>query len=125
LNDDFVSSAAILKELEKNNSSLFENDNYISIVKKVYYEAGKKLYNEGFSSFKKRDYDEAVKMFIKSHEYAPDENFSDECLYYTAYSKFYLNDKNGALDYMNELVTNYPESNLIKNAKRFINKHGK
>lgn len=125
LSDDFVNSAAMLKEIEINYGGFFNSDNYISILKKVYYEAGKKLYNEGYASFKKRDYEGAVNKFIKSYEYAPDENFSDECLYYTAYSKLYLSDKNGALDYMNKLVSNYPESNLYKNAKRFISKYGK
>lgn len=125
MNGDFVNSAEALKCIEAANSEISGNDYYISFSKTVYNKAGKTLYDEGYASYKKRNYEEAMKKLLSSYEYTPNEDYSDECLYYIAYSQLNLKNKSAALDYMNTLVVDHPESNLIKSAKRFIIKYGK
>ncbi len=125
MNDDFVNCVEALNIISAGNSELTGNEHYISFSKVVKTKAGKELYDEGYASYRKRDYEEAAKKLISSYEYAPNEVFSDECLYYIAYSQFYLNNGGAAIDYMNKLIDNHPDSNLIKSAKRFINKHSK
>lgn len=94
-----------------------------TLEKRVKAEAGKLLFDEGFSLYDRAKYTQAVGKLLLSFQYAPKEEFSDKCLYYLAYSKFKVGDKANALEQMERLIREYPESNYLYRAEQFVNKY--
>lgn len=95
------------------------------LEKKATAEAGKLLFDEGFSLYGNAKYDEAAEKLRLSFQYAPKEEFSDKCLYYLAYAKFKAGKRVEALEHMSKLVLDYPESSYMNRAKQFVSRYEK
>lgn len=100
------------------------NERSLKIMKtlklKAGVQAGKLLYDEGYELYQKRKYTEAASAFDLSYKYAPEEEFSDKCLYYSSYSELKAGDRMKAVDKMRLLVDKFPESKFLSKAKSFI-----
>jgi len=123
LEGDVIGAAEQLKNvdvvaLDEKMAQTFEK-----LEKKVRLEAGRQLFDEGFSLYNRAKYDEAAEKLLLSFQYAPKEEFSDKCLYYLAYAELRAGNKVQALEYMNRLISEFPQSNYLRRAKQFVNKH--
>lgn len=107
------------KLLEKAGMELFEE-----LVAKVYVEAAEILYNQGYSQYLNRDYDGAVESLKKSLDYSAYEYFSDDCLYFIAYSRYRQENYKEAKEYMNKIINDYPGSNYKNQAEALIKQMG-
>lgn len=99
--------------------------NYNLLKAIVYKEAGEQLYEEGYVLYKKRDYSLAAEKLSLSASYAPDQEYSDDNLYYLAYSVYKNGDKGKAVEIMKLLLEKYPSTTFIRDAKRFISRYSK
>lgn len=86
-------------------------------------QAGKTLYDEGYKLYLEKKYDEAASALGLSYKYAPDEEFSDKCLYYLSYSELKAGNKEMAIEKMNLLIQTFPESKYLSKAKSFIKRY--
>jgi TolA-binding protein len=93
---------------------------YEALKRKAAAEAGKKLLDEGYELYKKAKYEDAITLLERSYVYASDEEFSDMCLYYIAYSELNSGSRTAAVEKMKQLVEKFPESEYITKAKKFI-----
>lgn len=91
-------------------------DLYESLIAKVYNKAAETLYQQGYQKYVTRQYDEAIKMLRKSYDYASDEYFSDDCLYFIAYSRYRQENFKEAKEYADKLIKEYPDSNYKRSA---------
>ena len=125
LSGNIVESAGLLKDVATSDLDGEALESYHVLVKKVNAEAGKILFDEGFSLYNKGKYAESTGKLLKSFEFAPVESFSDKCLYYLAYSEKKSGNSVTALEHMNKLVEKFPDSKYLKSAKRFIEREKK
>lgn len=112
---DILYSKLDSKLLGKSGADLYE-----SLIEKVYGKAAALLYTQGYNEYLKREYDEAAKNLKLSLDYSPNEYFSDDCLYFIAYSKYRQNNNKEAKEYMERLINDYPNSNYKKEAVDLI-----
>lgn len=123
LQGDFINAVEQLKTLGAEN---MDQESAIAVQKlkrKVMAEAGKQLFDEGFSLYDRAKYTQAADKLLLSFQYAPKEEFSDKCLYYLAYAELRTNKKATALVHMEQLIREYPESNYLRRAEQFVDKY--
>lgn len=123
LNGKILECAGIIDSVDAPNLELISRETYKTLVSKVKSEAGKLLFEEGLSLYNSGKYNEAAAKLLLSSQYAASESYSDRCLFYLAYSEAKLENKTAAVEYMNKLIGNYPESRYLRNAKRFVEKY--
>ena len=123
LNGNIIECAGMMKKIDSSRLDARAADTYKLLMSKVYSEAGKLLFDEGFSLYNKAKYSDAAVKLQLSSEYAPGAAYSDKCLYYLAYAEMKSGNIVSAVEHMNKLTSNYPESRYLKNAKRFIEKY--
>jgi len=121
---DVAGCAALIKKIDRSAISGEQEPAFNELAQKVYSEAGRKLFNEGYYLFRDREYEEAVKKFLLSYEYAPVDEFSDKCLYYLAYCEMRINKTEDAIKHMNMLIKGFPDSKYVKYAEDFIERYG-
>lgn len=90
---------------------------YTSLKEKTFKEAALILYKEGYNYYRKKEYSEAEKSFLRSLEFADDEYFSDDCYYLMALSEYKSGDHETAKNHLEALILNYNESNYADDAK--------
>ncbi len=73
--------------------------------------------------YNRAKYSEAAAKLLLSFQYAPEEAYSDKCLYYLAYSEFRQENKAAAVEYMSKLASNYPDSSYHNRASNFVKNH--
>jgi TolA-binding protein len=96
----------------------------LNILKsKAEVNAGKQLFDKGYELYLDGNYSEALSAFELSYIYAPDEEFSDKCLYYSSNAELKAGDRKKAVDKMQMLVDKYPKSKFLSKAKSFIKKY--
>ncbi len=110
-----IVDVAALDEITAQTFKIFEE--------KVTAEAGKQLFDEGFSLYDRAKYEDAAVKLLLSFQYAPKEEFSDKCLYYLAYAKLRAGNKAEALEHMSRLVLEYPQSSYLRRAKQFVSRY--
>ena len=123
LKGNIVESATMLKNVDASLLDAKAADTYKTLTLKANAEAGKLLFDEGFSLYNKAKYIEAAGKLLLSSQFAPGETFSDKCLYYLAYAEIKSGNTKAALDHMNMLIQNYSSSKYMKSAKRFVEKY--
>lgn len=96
---------------------------YQKLERKVMAEAGKQLFDEGFSLYDRAKYSQSLEKLLLAFQYAPKEEFSDKCLYYLAYAELRTDKKANALVHMEQLIREYPESNYLRRAEQFVDKY--
>lgn len=96
---------------------------YDILKKKAGYEAGLKLFNEGYDLYRRAKYEQAASTLDRSYSYAPDEEFSDKCLYYRASAELKAGDESSAVASMKLLITRFPDSDYLARAKKFVSKY--
>jgi len=120
-NGNFVNCAFIL--LYDVKTEHLKNDGlkkYNELVEKTFYRAAHNLYKDGLNLYKNKQYDGAVEKFKKSLEISESEYFSDDCLFFIAYAKYYQGNKQEALSYYRELLNKYPDSSFAKNSEKIL-----
>jgi len=125
VNGNVVGCASILREIDEFELSGVALESFNQLKIKSYSEAGKVLFNEGYSLFNKGKYEEASEKLLLSSEYAPSETFSDKCIYYLAYSELKKGNETTAVGYMEKLISGYPSSKYLKSAKNFVSRYKK
>ncbi len=121
---DIVSCAALIRKIDEASINKEQAKIYNELVQEVYSEAGRKLFNEGYYLYKDAEYEEAIKSFLLSYDYAPANDFSDKCLYYLAYSEMRIDKTDKAVKHMNMIIKDYPTSKYIKYAQDFVERYG-
>lgn len=96
---------------------------YQKLERRVTAEAGKQLFDEGFSLYDRAKFTQAAEKLLLSFQYAPKEEFSDKCLYYLAHAEFRTGEKVTAVEHMERLIREYPESNYLRRAEQFVDKY--
>jgi outer membrane protein assembly factor BamD (BamD/ComL family) len=86
-------------------------------------QAGKILFDEGYELYLDRKYVDAASKLELSYIYAPEEEFSDKCLYYTSYSELKAGNKIMAVEKMTLLIEKFPESKYLARAKSFVKRY--
>lgn len=120
LNGNVVECAGLLNGINAAYLNTEAMEAYNILKTKVYAEAGKLLFNEGFSLYNRSKFSEAAEKLLLSVQYAPAEAYSDKCLFYLAYSEVKNGNTARGLEHMNDLIKNYPSSKYMKSAKRFV-----
>lgn len=116
-----IESAKILvKQCDRSLLQKEAQDKYKELVEKTVKVASYKLYIEGYSDFKNKRYDGAIEKLLLSNEMVSDDYYSDDCLYFVAYSKYKLGDNEGAKNTFDELKQKYPSSNYIKELDKVL-----
>lgn len=123
LNRNVVESAALLKNIDAEKLDIKADEAYKALKLKVNAEAGKLLFNEGYTLYRTAHYTEAAEKLLLSSQYAPSETFSDKCLFYLSYAEFKSGNTTAALEHMEQLIRLYSSSKYRKSAKQFIAKH--
>ena len=123
LNGNIVECAALINGIDVANLDAKAVETCKALKLKVYSEAGKLLFNEGYSLYNRAKYSEAADKLLLSSLYSPADTFSDKCLFYLAYSEVKIDKTTFALEHMNMLISNYPSSKYLKSAKRFIERY--
>ena len=124
LKGNTVICAQTLKNIEQPMLDEKAKEAFELLSKKVYGEAGKELYEEGYKLYNRGDYAAAAEKLSMSREFSENEDYSDNCLYYMAYALQKSGNTLKAIDNMNLLINEYPSSTFIKSAKKFIQKYG-
>lgn len=123
LSGNIVECAGLLDGIDMTNLEGKLAETFKILSDKVKPEAGKILYDEGYNLYKRGYYSEAIPKLALSFQYAQAESFSDNCLYYLAYSELKTENKSAALESMNKLIVSYPNSSYLKSAQRFVEKY--
>lgn len=121
---EVAEAASLLKNVDSNYLEDKSFEIFSILDTKIKLEAGKLLYDEGYSLYKRAKYAEASEKLLLSSQYAPAETFSDKCLYYLSYAQVKIGDTVAALEHMTSLIDRFPESRYLKSAKQFISKYG-
>lgn len=121
LNGDVTEAAGLLSSVDTTLLSGQDMVAFNALDVKVRSEAGRVLYDEGYSLYRKAEYSKAATKLGLSFTYAQKESYSDRCLYYLAWAEKKSGKKTAALDHMRLLVQDYPNSRYLKRAKSFIN----
>ncbi len=116
-----IECAMILKK--KCNYALLQKEameKYTYLSEKSFRDAAYRLYIQGYTSFKDKQYGEAIEKLRQSLELRQNEYFSDDSLYYIAYSQYYMGDKAGAKTSAARLLEQYPDSSYSQDVLIFI-----
>lgn len=120
-NNNYVNCALLLinnfrKELLGENGLKIYGD----LVSKTFTKAAKLLYSEGNTDYNNSRYDLAIDKFNKSLLLSGNEYFSDDCLYYAAYSEYKLGNKSAAVSYLEQLLRDFPDSGYKSDATQLL-----
>lgn len=124
LNGDVVEAAGFLASVDTSALSGKDLEAFNALDIKVRSEAGKILYDEGYSLYRKGKYSDAAVKLSLSFGYAQKSSFSDRCLFYLAWAEKKSGNESAAVVHMKQLVQEYPKSRYLKSAKSFINIYG-
>jgi outer membrane protein assembly factor BamD (BamD/ComL family) len=125
LQGDYIQCAQLLTQLDSTSLDEKSLALYKSFSPKVNAEASRMLYAEGRSLYKSRNYSSAAEKLLLSYQYAHNQSFSDNCLFYLAYSEIKSGNKAASVEHMKKLLADYPSSSFRKYAQEFLDRYGK
>jgi len=115
---DYINCAQLLlKQCEVSVLEVEAKNLYNYLKNKTYLKAARELYGRGFSYYKKGKFHEAVTDFNSSLELVDKEYFSDDCVFFAAYSEFNMGNKTRTQHYIDLLIKKYPDSSYMNDAK--------
>ncbi len=82
--------------------------------------AARSLYNQGLELYRKSRYTEAVDKLTDSNYFSMKEYFSDDCLYFLAYSEYKRGNIDMAIRHFSMLIDTFPSSNCYKDSQYMI-----
>lgn len=97
-------------QIDKNILGPVAKAKYDTLFANSNFKAGLQLYNEGYRLYRQRKFAEAAGKFLSSYELTQSDYFSDDCLYFAAYSFYYIGERNKANEYLQILIKKYPQS---------------
>lgn len=124
-NGDYIQCAQLLTQIDQTNLDGKSLELYKSFAPKVEAEAGRILYLDGRSLYKKGQYSSAAEKLLLSNQYAKNQAFSDNCLFYLAYAEIKSGNKTSSVEHMKKLLADYPSSSFRKYAEKFLERYGK
>lgn len=96
-------------------------ERYQFLVDNTYKKAAYEFYKQGYKYFKQKIYPDAEMMFSKSLIFADNEYFSDDSCYFLAIIAYKNGDKESARSHIGKLLSKYPKSNYVDEAKELFN----
>lgn len=122
-NGDITSCALTLKnKVDVQLLGKSAQEKYNSLINKTLKDSAFKLYYKGLDLYKKKKYDEAIESFKQSLSLTTEEDYSDDCYYFVAYSYFRKNDNNTSANFLSEMLKNYPGSDYYEDAQELLKK---
>jgi TolA-binding protein len=122
---NLVKSAMLLQTpLDKSILGDTARKKYDLLYSKVNYKASQGLYNEGYMLYMQKNYRLAAGKLLTSYNISSGEYFSDDCLYFAAYSFYNIGKKNDAAVCVNLLLKQFPNSTFkgaVLNLQKKIN----
>lgn len=120
-NGNFVACAEILsKKYKLEQLGTSGRERFSNLIGKSYGKAAQKLYFEGYSEYVKSNYNNAISNFQRSFKLLQHEYYSDDCLYFIAYSQLKLGKNTLAKQSFSLLIKKYPESSYINDVDRML-----
>ncbi|MDQ2086025.1 hypothetical protein RBH29_06165 [Herbivorax sp. ANBcel31] len=114
------SAVILLEDVNKNKLNKNGLKKYNDLKDKIYEEAAWEFYKKGYDKYINKEYEDAKFNLYYSLDITEDEFFSDDCHYYIAYSGYRMGEYDLAREYIKMLMTKYPSSNYIEEAKNLL-----
>lgn len=124
IKEDYISCAVILKyDINTAYLSTKAVQTYHNLISESYPKASQLLYREGYRSYKKKDYADAILSLNRAIDFSQkNEYYIDDAYYYIAYSHYKTNNFEEAKKVISDFIVNYPESSFIKDMKALLNR---
>ncbi len=90
---------------------------YGELKDKTFLKAAETLYREGYGYYRDGRYDDAIRQFSLSVSLTDNAYFSDDCLYFTAWSYYKKGEFSQAVDAIERLMAKYPGTTYKKHAE--------
>ena len=120
-NGNIKESALILLEVKEYMlEEKYILEKYNELRNKANKEAAEIFYFDGYNSFKKKDYKNAMNNFNLSLKLNEDGFYSDDCYYLNAYCGYYIKDYKFSKEMIDMLLNKYPDSVYYDEAKRLL-----
>lgn len=121
---DYISCAVTLK-YDINTAYLSSKavQSYNELVAESYPKASQLLYRNGYKSYKKKNYTDAVLNLNRAIDFSQkNEYYVDDAYYYIANSYYKTNSFEEAKKVISDFIVNYPKSSFIKDMKSLLNR---
>lgn len=118
--NDFEGCVATLDRVDTMGFSEEDIAKYNSLKTTVYPKAADSLYTKGKSDFLSNKYEEAKVSLESALKYASNENFIDDAYFYLAKIAEKDEDTEKAKTYYQKVISDYPDSNQLANAKNAL-----
>lgn len=120
LNKNYVAAADLLAALSTVDYKGIEKEKYESLRGQSMEKAANELFTEGKELYKKKQFKEALDRFDKVVAYIGEWKNSSATTYYRGVCLMELNEKEKALEALNEVISKYPSSSFVKYSKNRI-----
>ncbi|NLD48400.1 MAG: hypothetical protein GX660_14625 [Clostridiaceae bacterium] len=110
----------LLKEINLKYLSNNAVKKYNKLYNTVCNEAALQFFKDGYSNYKKENYEEAIYNLKLSLELGENFYFSDDCYYYISYSYYRLGNTENVINTANEMLDKYPDSSYKKEVQNLI-----
>lgn len=118
--NEISKSAEILNRVDNRLLSKDGQELYNEISPEVFEKGGRILFNEGLDLYLSGSYQDSLNKLNISREYSTVSNYSARCLYYIAHAHNKLGDMKAAIENMNKVIVEYPNSNYVEYAQSFL-----
>lgn len=121
---DYISCAVTLKyDINTANLSTKAVQSYNELVAESYPKASQLLYRDGYKSYKKKNYAEAILNLNRAIDFSQkNEYYVDDAYYYIANSYYKTDSFKEAKKVISEFIANYPKSSFLKDMKALLNR---
>ena len=121
--DDIVNCAITLRyEIDTNNLTQKGAQFYNDLVAKTYSDASRKLYNDGVTKYRKKEFKEAIISFNRSIDLSQGDTYLENCHYYIAKCYYRDNSYEEAIKSINDFLKIYPNSKYGGELKSILDK---
>ncbi len=112
----------LVENFNKKELSKKARNRYNYLKKKTFGTAAIALYYSGYKKYKTADYKSAIKDFQLSSKISLKEYISDDCYYFIAISAYKTGNSVLAKESINSLLTRFPKSSYLEDAKQLLTK---
>lgn len=97
---------------------------YKYLKEKSFKRAALEFYNQGYNLYRNGQFYLAATNFKTSLKLESGEYYSDDCVFFTAYSEYRMGNIKDAEENANKLIKEYPKSNYVEEIKRLLEEIG-
>ncbi len=122
LSDDDIKAANALVSLDANQiHTTSANAVYQLLKEELFPKIAKSSYEKGYRYYQSKQYQEAIDQLTMARKFEKQAYFSDETLYFMARSYQKLGQSQTAINLFTQLLEEYPEATLKRDATNFLN----